>query len=79
LIELLKQNSNYHLKNIDKNDSHFYPEVTTIADIRDKKTEDFVARTRYCGVARSRTSQRHISNLSMHKIEKMYLILYCLL
>jgi len=37
LIELLKQNSNYHLKNIDKNQSPVYPEITTIADIRDKE------------------------------------------
>jgi nucleoside-diphosphate-sugar epimerase len=37
LIELLKQNSNYHLKNIDKQQSPVYPEITTIADVRDKK------------------------------------------
>ena len=37
LIELLKQNSNYQLKNIDKNNSLFYPEITTIADVRDKE------------------------------------------
>jgi len=37
LIEFLKQNSNYQLKNLDKNNSHVYPEITTIADIRDKE------------------------------------------
>jgi len=37
LIELLKQNSAYQLKNIDKNNSPVYPEITTIADIRDKE------------------------------------------
>jgi len=37
LIELLKQNSVYQLKNIDKNNSPLYPEITTIADVRDKE------------------------------------------
>lgn len=36
LIDLLKQN-NYDLLNIDKQKSHFFPEVTTIADVRDKE------------------------------------------
>ncbi len=39
LIELLKQ-QDISLLNIDKNDSHFYPEVTTIADVRDKEKLD---------------------------------------
>ena len=38
LIELLKYNSSYQLKNIDKNQSPIYPEITTIADIRDKES-----------------------------------------
>ncbi|MDR3133378.1 MAG: NAD-dependent epimerase/dehydratase family protein, partial [Prevotellaceae bacterium] len=33
LIELLKQQGNHALLNIDKNRSHFYPEITTIADV----------------------------------------------
>lgn len=37
LIDLLKQ-SNYDLLNIDKQKSHFFPEVTTIADVRDKES-----------------------------------------
>jgi len=37
LIELLKQNNNYHLTNIDKQQSPVYPEITTIADVRDKE------------------------------------------
>jgi len=37
LIELLKQDSRYQIKNIDKNNSPFYPEITTIANIRDKE------------------------------------------
>jgi nucleoside-diphosphate-sugar epimerase len=37
LIELLKQQANCTLFNIDNNSSHFYPEITTIADIRDKE------------------------------------------
>jgi len=37
LIELLKQNSRYQLINIDKNISSIYPEITTIADVRDKE------------------------------------------
>ena len=37
LIELLKQNSSYQLKNIDKNNSPVYPEITTIADVRNKE------------------------------------------
>jgi nucleoside-diphosphate-sugar epimerase len=36
LIELLKQQGNHTLLNIDKNQSHFYPEITTIANVRDK-------------------------------------------
>lgn len=36
LIDLLKQ-SNYDLLNIDKQKSHFFPEITTIADVRDKE------------------------------------------
>jgi nucleoside-diphosphate-sugar epimerase len=36
LIELLKQN-NIFLLNIDQNDSYFYPEITSIADIRNKQ------------------------------------------
>ncbi len=35
LIELLKQRGNYQLKNIDKQQSPVYPEITTIADVRD--------------------------------------------
>jgi len=38
LIELLKQNSDYRLKNIDKNNSPFYSELTEIADVRDKES-----------------------------------------
>ncbi len=37
LIELLKQNSSYQLKNIDKRQSPVYPEITSIADVRDKE------------------------------------------
>jgi nucleoside-diphosphate-sugar epimerase len=37
LIELLKQKGNHTLRNIDKNNSRFYPEITAIADIRDKE------------------------------------------
>jgi nucleoside-diphosphate-sugar epimerase len=37
LIELLKQQGNHTLLNIDKNQSRFYPEITTIADVRDKE------------------------------------------
>ena len=37
LIELLKQQNNLSLLNIDKNNSHFYPEITAIADIRNKE------------------------------------------
>jgi nucleoside-diphosphate-sugar epimerase len=36
LIELLKKQGNPTLLNIDKNQSHFYPEITAIADVRDK-------------------------------------------
>jgi nucleoside-diphosphate-sugar epimerase len=36
LIEILKQQSVHTLLNIDKNQSRFYPEITTIADVRDK-------------------------------------------
>jgi nucleoside-diphosphate-sugar epimerase len=36
LIELLKQNDVF-LLNIDQNDSHFYPEITSVADIRNKQ------------------------------------------
>jgi nucleoside-diphosphate-sugar epimerase len=38
LIELLKQNSSFQLKNLDKQQSPVYPEITTIADVRDKET-----------------------------------------
>jgi nucleoside-diphosphate-sugar epimerase len=37
LIETLKQHNNYALLNIDKNPSCFYPEITTIADVRDQE------------------------------------------
>jgi nucleoside-diphosphate-sugar epimerase len=37
LIELLKQQNNHTLLNIDKNQSRFYPEITIIADVRDKE------------------------------------------
>jgi nucleoside-diphosphate-sugar epimerase len=37
LIELLKQNSDYNITNIDKQQSPLYPEITTIADVRDKE------------------------------------------
>jgi nucleoside-diphosphate-sugar epimerase len=37
LVELLKQQGNYALHNIDKSQSRFYPEITTIADVRDKE------------------------------------------
>ncbi len=37
LIELLQQSSSHLLKNIDKNKSPVYPEITTIADVRDKE------------------------------------------
>ncbi len=37
LIELLKQNNSLKLKNIDKQQSPVYPEITTIADVRDKE------------------------------------------
>jgi len=37
LIELLKENSAYQLTNIDKQQSPVYPEITTLADVRDKE------------------------------------------
>jgi nucleoside-diphosphate-sugar epimerase len=37
LIEILKQQGNHTLLNIDKNQSRFYPEITTIVDVRDKE------------------------------------------
>jgi len=37
LIELLKQNNAYQLTNIDKQQSPVYPELTTLADVRDKE------------------------------------------
>ena len=36
LIELLKQN-NYQCQNIDKNQSHFHPEITILANVLDKQ------------------------------------------
>lgn len=36
LLDLLKDdNSTYHLRNIDKQQSHFFPHITEIADVRD--------------------------------------------
>jgi len=37
LIEQLKQNTNHQLSNIDKQQSPVYPELTTLADVRDKE------------------------------------------
>jgi nucleoside-diphosphate-sugar epimerase len=37
LVELLKQQDNHVLHNIDKSQSRFYPEITAIADVRDKE------------------------------------------
>ena len=37
LIELLKQTGSYQLLNLDKNNSPVYPEITTIADVRDRE------------------------------------------
>jgi nucleoside-diphosphate-sugar epimerase len=37
LIELLKQQDNHVLHNVDKSQSRFYPEITAIADVRDKE------------------------------------------
>jgi nucleoside-diphosphate-sugar epimerase len=37
LIELFKQHKNYQLKNVDKQQSPVYPDLTTIADVRDKE------------------------------------------
>ena len=37
LIELLKQQGAHTLLNIDKNQSRFHPEITTIADVRDRE------------------------------------------
>jgi nucleoside-diphosphate-sugar epimerase len=42
LIEQLKQQDNFSILNIDKNNSHFYPEITVIADIRDKEKLKFL-------------------------------------
>ncbi len=37
LVELLKQSGDYQLQNIDKQHSHFHPEITQIANILDKQ------------------------------------------
>lgn len=37
LIDLLKQQQNWHLLNIDKKNSYLHPEITVITDIRDKE------------------------------------------
>lgn len=37
LIELLKQDVSFHICNLDKQESRFYPEITTIANVLDKK------------------------------------------
>lgn len=36
LIDLLRSDGNYELQNIDKQQSHFFPNVTVIGDVRDK-------------------------------------------
>ena len=38
LISLLKESNNYQLTNIDKQQSHFFPQLTTIGDVRDPGT-----------------------------------------
>ena len=38
LIGILRQDSNNELLNIDKQQSHFFPEVTAIGDVRDKES-----------------------------------------
>ena len=40
LLDLLKESSNHNLKNIDLLPSHFFPEVTTIGDVREQSQMD---------------------------------------
>lgn len=40
LLDLLKESSNYELKNIDLLPSHFFPEVTTLGDVREQSQMD---------------------------------------
>ena len=40
LLDLLKESSNHELKNIDLLPSHFFPEVTTIGDVREQSQMD---------------------------------------
>ena len=36
LIDLLKEDQNYELKNIDLEHSHFFDDITVIGDVRDQ-------------------------------------------
>ena len=40
LLDLLKETSNYELKNIDLQPSHFFPEITNIGDVREQNQMD---------------------------------------
>ena len=37
LIELLKQDVNYSLKNVDLQPSHFYNDITVLGDVREQE------------------------------------------
>jgi nucleoside-diphosphate-sugar epimerase len=65
LIELLKE-KNISLLNIDQNNSHFYPEITTIADIRSKESLEPLLKGRDLVVLLAALYQDDISPASLY-------------
>lgn len=66
LLDLLKESTTYTLKNIDLQPSHFFPEITTIGDVREQNQMDKVLEGADCVVLLAAQHRDDVSPVSLY-------------
>ena len=66
LLDLLKESTTYTLKNIDLQPSHFFPEITTIGDVREQSQMDKELEGAYCVVLLAAQHRDDVSPVSLY-------------
>lgn len=66
LLDLMNDSSNYELKNIDLLPSHFFPDITTIGDVRDQLQMDNELKGADCVVLLAAQHRDDVSPISLY-------------
>lgn len=66
LVGLLKESANYELKNVDIQQSHFFPDITTIGDVREQAQMDKELQGADCVILLAAQHRDDVSPISLY-------------